>query len=140
MALKIGDKEAADGLAKAVYLAINGVMPPFLKKRGLGEEIIDQSREAWKLLSYAVATGVVQHVWRRLPDAVMPEDEPPAGGFAETYSSAAEDKAFWAWFSELKDVLSGWQPVPGDGGKALKTRLNRFFNKPLPTELKGVLR
>jgi hypothetical protein len=56
----------------------------------------------------------------------------------EIKSTSAEDPSFWGWFTAFKTALSGWTPVPEDGGAALKAVLTAFFAaSSVPSSLTG---
>jgi len=56
----------------------------------------------------------------------------------EVKSTSSEDASFWTWFTAFKAALSGWVPVPEDGGAALKSVLTAFFSAySVPSSLTG---
>lgn len=54
-------------------------------------------------------------------------------------STMAEDSTFWQWLQGFISVFqSSWNPVPNDGGAALKTALATYLSSnPVPSELSG---
>lgn len=62
MSLKIGNKTATSGMAKAIYKAIDGELRPPMEEVGVVSDVIQQSQKAWKKLSYAIAKGVIEHI------------------------------------------------------------------------------
>lgn len=62
MPLRIGNKTATSGMAKAIYQAIDGELRPPMEGDGVASNVIQQSQEAWKKLSYAIAKGVIEHI------------------------------------------------------------------------------
>lgn len=59
MALIIGDKNASSGMSKAIYDKIREVMEPI---DGVTGQALEDLRNSWKKLSYAIADGVVNHI------------------------------------------------------------------------------
>ncbi len=71
MALVIGSSAADAGMSKAIYDQVDALLAPPLKKavddatggaKGKAQEALDAAREGWKKLSFAIATGVVNHI------------------------------------------------------------------------------
>jgi hypothetical protein len=59
MALKKGDIKATDGMAKAIYDKLQEV---FLPTASAGGGDTDKLQETWQKLSYAIASGVIDHI------------------------------------------------------------------------------
>jgi hypothetical protein len=139
MALSTGKPDATTGLTKALYDAMDAELRPPLEEllRGAStpeEEIaaaVAKAQVSWKQLSHTLASGLVTAL-RQEPESATPPPEPAR---AETFSSAAQDPAFWAWFADLITTLQAWS----NGSGTLATR-TAFFNRQVPRELKGVIR
>ncbi len=63
MALIIGDINASQGMSKAIYDQIRNVMEPV---DGVEDPDMEDLRESWRKLAYAIATGVVEHLLSNL--------------------------------------------------------------------------
>lgn len=59
MALIIGDENASQGMTKVIYEKIREVMEPI---DGVEGDQLEDIRESWRKLSYAIAHGVVNHI------------------------------------------------------------------------------
>ncbi len=59
MALIIGDESASQGMSKSIYDKISDVMEPI---DGVSGEGLEDVRNSWRKLAFAVATGVVEHI------------------------------------------------------------------------------
>jgi hypothetical protein len=59
MALTIGNQNATSGMTKDIYDEISAVMEAGLD---VDDETLQQMREGWKKLAFAVATGVINHL------------------------------------------------------------------------------
>jgi hypothetical protein len=115
MALNVGDQHASSGMAKAVFDALNKVLdqpPDGLKPEDKAKLLANR-----QALSFAIASGIVAELTGA--PSVQPD-------FAQTYSSAAQDPAFWSWFNQFVDAVGAAVP-------AVK-------NLSRPTEMKGILR
>lgn len=71
MALQIGSENANVGMSLAIYLMMDQQLSPPLQKavddaigdaKPKAQEALDKAREGWKKLSYAIATGVIEHI------------------------------------------------------------------------------
>jgi hypothetical protein len=132
MSLNIGNRNANSGMTKIIYDTMDGLLRPPMEADGVDTEAIAESQEAWKTLSFAIATGVVSHLRRQ------PPTEPEYG---EVFSSAAQDRAYWNWLDEFATTLEDWAANPASTVATLRTSLNTFFtSNSTPTELKGVIR
>ena len=131
--LNAGDPAATQGLARDIYEVLDAQLRPQLEATLTDpKEQLVAIQEAWKKLSFCIASGVVEHV-RRVP-ASKPD-------FAETFTSSAQDPDFWKWFSGFVGVLRNWAfSSSGDAAK-LRSDLKSFFNgNPTPTGLEGIIR
>lgn len=59
MALEVGTETAASGMSKAIYDTIREVMEPI---EGVEGQALEDIRDNWKKLSYAIADGVITHL------------------------------------------------------------------------------
>ncbi len=59
MALIIGDINASSGMSKTIYDKIREVMEPI---DGVTGQALEDLRNSWKKLAYAIADGVVNHI------------------------------------------------------------------------------
>lgn len=138
MALDFGDPNATDGMAGAIYQFMDAQLRPPIEEALMEvedadkrAEVLEKARKTWRKISYAVARGVTDHLVRD-PST---EDE-----YAEAYSSAAEDAAFWDWLADFADCFADWAALPTADPAALRTRLQAFFgDHETPDELKGVI-
>lgn len=134
MSLKIGDRAATSGMAAEIYNAIDLALEP-------PGDHLEELRGTWRLLSWAIAAGVVRYLRRD------PPDDDPTGGpgqkleYAEAFSARLEDEQFWDWLAGFVDVFTaGWTPIPGDGGAALKAALSAHLQShPRPESLRGII-
>ena len=62
MPLNAGNKNATEGMAKSIYLAIDAELRPPMEADEVKQEIIEESQKAWKTLAYAIAKGVIDHI------------------------------------------------------------------------------
>ncbi len=70
MALIIGSENSDAGMSQAIYQEMDKQLSPPLQKsvddaeeaKAKCQEALDGSREAWKKLSFAIATGVINHI------------------------------------------------------------------------------
>lgn len=71
MALEIGSENAGSGMSLAIFEEMDRLLSPALQQavddaagdaKGKAQEALDQAREGWKKLSYAVANGVIEHI------------------------------------------------------------------------------
>lgn len=71
MALSIGSANADSGMSQAIYQVIDSQLSPPLQKavddaqgdaKAKAQEALDGARAGWKKLSFAIATGVVNHI------------------------------------------------------------------------------
>jgi len=125
MAMVIGSQSATSGMAKAIYDAINAILAPAIPPASLPDV-----QASWKKLSFAVATGVVNHL-KRAP-AADPE-------YAQVVSRAVDDPGFWNWLAGFVQVFQAWAPVSADA-VALKTALTTYLGAhPVPSQLTGTL-
>jgi hypothetical protein len=132
MPLNIGDEAASEGMATAIYKAIDGVLRPPMEDNDVSTDVIEVSQKTWRSLSYAISVGVITHLQR---------DPPTETEYAEAFSSAVEDAVFWDWLTGFANVFATWIPVPNDGGAKLQTALSSYLAKyPVPSELRGVIK
>lgn len=59
MALNIGNSNATTGMTKSIYDKIRQVMEPM---ENVEEPDMEPIREGWRNLSFAVASGVIEHL------------------------------------------------------------------------------
>jgi hypothetical protein len=112
-------------MAKAIYDQIDAVLSP-----GLPPNPPPEIRQAWRKLSFAIATGVTTYL-RRDPGDVE---------FAEITSSSSDDAVYWAWLGGFVQQFQSWAPATADG-LALKNALAGFLTgHPVPTQMRGSLR
>jgi hypothetical protein len=132
MALDAGKKDATTGLTKAIYEALNNELGPPLEPEFKKPEDFKKVQDGWRSLSFAIATGMIT--------ALRREDPVADTLFAETFSSSAEDDKFWAWLVGFVKVFQDWKPTTTEG-KALQKGITDYLAaKPVPTQLKGILR
>ena len=132
MPLNAGNPSASEGLAQDIFQVLQTHLGPSL------EESLDDPTEqlapiedAWRTLSYCIASGVVEHLVRD------PAAEPD---FAEAFSSSAQDADYWDWLSGFSGVFRTWAAASGTLAQ-LHAALNAFFaTHPTPTQMTGVLR
>lgn len=71
MALETGSVQANSGMSQAIYREIDGQLSPPLQQavnnaqgeaRTKAQEALDEARQGWKKLSYAIAKGVIEHI------------------------------------------------------------------------------
>lgn len=71
MAMIIGSSAADSGMSKAIYDQVDALLSPPLKKavddasgdaKPKAQEALDAARDGWKKLSFAIATGVINHI------------------------------------------------------------------------------
>ncbi len=129
-----GTVDAESGMAGEIFEALEDELGEELEST-LDEEAMNDIRQAWRVMSFAVASGVIEHLVREPPNA--PE-------FAETFSSSAQDEAYWSWLAGFAQVFRGW--AAGSGGlPQLRADLNAFFGSgagatETPSRLRGILR
>jgi hypothetical protein len=129
MPLNAGNAGATQGLAQEIFQVLDAQLGPPLAD--LEEDQREDVRDAWRRLSFCVASGVVEHLMR------VPASEPE---FAEAFSSSAQDAQFWNWFSGFTTVFRNWSSGAGTVAD-LRTALDSFFDaNTTPTQLRGVLR
>jgi hypothetical protein len=133
MALNAGNPEATQGLARDIFVVLDAHLRPPLEE-GLDDPAaqLPPIQDAWRQLAFCIASGVIEHVVR------VPASK---SEFAETFSSAAQDAAYWNWLAALAGVLRTWASGAGDAA-ALRTALNGFFgaNPTAPAQLRGIVR
>lgn len=97
---------------------------------------VADAEAGWKRLSFAIATGVVEHLRRGDPDKTGYDT-----GYAETSTSATEDGQYWAWLSAFVEVFNTWSASETAGAAELKGALKGFFkdHPEAPSTLKGIL-
>jgi hypothetical protein len=131
MPLNAGDPAATGGLARDIYDVLDAELRPSLEA-GLEkpEEQLKPIQDAWRTLSFCIASGVVEHLMR------VPPSEPE---YAQTFTSSAHDATYWAWLAAFAKVFRDW--ASGAGTIAdLRNALNAFFAaNPTPTQLRGIL-
>jgi hypothetical protein len=75
MALQIGTVTADTGLTKAIYDQMNTMLSPPLQAmvdaasgdaKTKAQQALDGARDGWRKLSFAIASGVVQHLLANL--------------------------------------------------------------------------
>jgi hypothetical protein len=59
MALIIGDESASQGMSKTIYDKLRDVMEPI---DGVSGDDLENVRNSWRKLAFAVATGVIEHI------------------------------------------------------------------------------
>src|SRR5262245_6968481 len=100
MPLNAGDPAATGGLARAIYDVLDAQLrPPLEASLEDPAEQLPPIQDAWKKLSFCIASGVVEHLER------VPPNEPE---FAQTFTSSAQDAAYWSWLAGLATVLRNW--------------------------------
>jgi hypothetical protein len=131
MPLNAGDAAATSGLARDIYEVLDAQLrPPLEAALEDAAEQLPAIQDAWKKLSFCIASGVVDHVLR------VPPNDPE---FAQTFTSSAQDAAFWGWLAGFASVFRTWAAGAGSATE-LRNGLNSFFNaNPMPTQLRGVL-
>ncbi len=60
MALDTGNMTANSGMSKAIYDQINSILSPTLGD--MANDDMEEIRDSWKKLAYAVAKGVIDHI------------------------------------------------------------------------------
>ena len=60
MALTIGNKNATSGMSKSIYDEIRDAIEPDLGD--LDEPTLEDMRDGWRKLAFAIATGVIEHI------------------------------------------------------------------------------
>ena len=132
MPLNAGNVGASQGLAHDIFEVLDAhLRPPLEDALDDPAEQLPPIQQAWRTLSFCIASGVVEHLERD------PATEPE---FAEAFSSAAQDAAYWGWLAGFADVLRDWASSAGTVAQ-LRTALDAFFDgNPTPTRLRGVLR
>jgi hypothetical protein len=132
MSLNAGDREATQGLTAAIYTALDAELRPPLEDAETKPEDITQSQEAWKKLSFAIATGVINHLKRD------PDGDPE---YAESFSSARQDPAYWNWLAGFAKLFNDWATNPTSTIVDLKDAIKNYHsNNRTPSEMKGVIR
>jgi len=75
VALVIGSVDADSGMSKAIYDEVDALLSPPLQQavddataeaKPKAQEALDAARDGWKKLSFAIATGVVDHLLANL--------------------------------------------------------------------------
>jgi hypothetical protein len=129
--LNAGNEAATTGLAHDIYVVLDAELrPPLEDVLENPEEQLPPIQDAWKKLSFCIASGVVDHLVR------VPANDPE---FAQTFTSSTQDATYWNWLSGFANVLRTWAASAG-GAPELRTALNTFFNaNPTPTQLRGIL-
>jgi hypothetical protein len=132
MPLNAGDPAASGGLARDIYEVLDAQLrPPLEASLEHPDEQLPPIQDAWRKLSYCIASGVIEHLER------VPANEPE---FAQTFTSSAQDAAYWSWVSGLATALHNWSSSAGTITD-LRDGLNAFFNAhATPTQLTGVLK
>jgi hypothetical protein len=130
MPLNAGNLGATQGLARDIFDVLDAQLAPPLAA-DLEAEQLEEIRDAWRTLSFCVASGVIEHLMR------VPATEPE---YAEAFTSSAQDAQFWNWFSGFTSVFRTWSSGAGTLTD-LRTSLNNFFNaNTTPTQLRGIVR
>lgn len=135
MPLNAGDLAATGGLARDIYEELDAQLRLALED-GLEkpEKQLPPIQDAWRTLSFCIASGVVEHLLLEPP--TKPPTQPE---FARTFTSSAHDATYWAWLAAFAKVFSDWASGAGTIVD-LRTALNAFFAaNPTPTELRGIL-
>src|SRR5262249_30900720 len=132
MPLNAGDPTASGGLARDIYEGLDAQLrPPLEASLEHPEQQLPAIQDAWKKLSFCIASGVIEHLER------VPPSKPE---FAQTFTSSTEDAAYWSWLSGLAAALHNWSASAGTITD-LRNGLNTFFNAhATPTQLTGVLK
>jgi len=132
MPLNAGDPAASGGLARDIYEVLDAQLrPPLEASLEHPDEQLPPIQDAWRKLAYCIASGVIEHLER------VPASKPE---FAQTFTSSAEDAAYWSWVSGLATALHNWSSGAGTITD-LRNGLNTFFNAhATPTQLTGVLK
>src|SRR5262245_44331572 len=131
MPLNAGDPAATQGLARDIFEVLDAQLRPPLEDalEHPGEQL-PPIQDAWKKLSFCIASGVIDHLVR------VPASDPE---FAQTFTSSAQDAAYWSWLSGFAAVFQTWASGAGTITD-LRNGLNAFFaSHPTPTQLRGVL-
>jgi hypothetical protein len=131
MPLNAGDPAATGGLAREIYEVLDAQLRPPLEA-GLEkpEEQLPPIQDAWRTLSFCIASGVVEHLVR------VPPSDPE---YAQTFTSSAHDATYWGWLAAFAKVFRDWAAGAGTIVD-LRNALNAFFAaNPTPTQLRGIL-
>jgi hypothetical protein len=131
MPLNPGDAAATEGLAREIYEVLDAQLRPPLEEslENPGEQL-PPIQEAWRKLSFCIASGVIAHLVR------VPANE---AEFAQTFTSSAQDSTYWNWLAGFVDVFHDWAAAAGTIAD-LRNGLNTFFaSHPTPTQLRGIL-
>jgi hypothetical protein len=131
MPLNAGDPAATSGLARDIYEVLDAQLrPPLEAALEHPAEQLPAIQDAWRKLSFCIASGVVDHLVR------VPPTDPE---FAQTFTSSTQDAAYWSWLSGFAGVFRTWAAGAGSITD-LRNGLNTFFSAhPTPTELMGVV-
>ena len=132
MPLNAGNPGATEGLARNIFEVLDAQLrPPLEEALENPAEQLPPIQDAWKRLSFCIASGVIEHLTR------VPPTEPE---FAQTFTSAAHDATYWNWLAGLATVFRTWASSGGDVVQ-LRTALNGFFNAnpSTPGQLRGIL-
>ena len=132
MPLNAGNPAATEGLARDIYEVLDAQLrPPLEAALPNPSEQLLPIQDGWKRLSFCIASGVIEHLTR------VPPSEPE---FAQTFTSAAHDAAYWNWLAGFANVFRTWASSGGDAVQ-LRSALNGFFaaNPSTPGQLRGIL-
>lgn len=164
MVLVIGDEQLTDGMAASVHAGLRYKLRQQLDasiQEGVKKAMPDaspdeidravadataaalkQAEPMWKCISYGIAAGLVWYLRREPPDNELPADlraeleKKDEDEYAETCSTSVEEPPVFPWLNDFVQVFNEWEPLPSDGGQALKTKLEEFLaERPTPTEL-----
>jgi hypothetical protein len=146
MALTVGDKNVSQGVSLIIYTAIDAALrPPMVQgmQSATPPATVDQIATAvasaqanWKNLAFGIAGGIVTSLTQNPPASPAP----PSPVFASTFSSSAQDAAFWPWLVNLLRVFTTtWAPTTADGVN-LQNALKAFIAaNAIPQQLTGVV-
>ena len=137
MPFNIGNPEATQGLTAAIYQAMDATLRPPIENDpnvtdpAVKAKMIQESQKAWKKLSFAIATGVVNYIKR---------DPANEAEYAQVFSSAAQDPAYWNWLAALAGALFTWSANPAANLVDLKNALNGLHSAhATPVGVSGVI-
>lgn len=60
MALEAGDAAATRGMSRAIYEQLDALLSPEIEASA--PDYLEQARDGWRKLSFAIAGGVVAHI------------------------------------------------------------------------------
>lgn len=113
-------------LGDAIFQALEEQLRPDLERAlkdqapDRAEAALKESLAAWRRLATAIATGVTRG--------------------AQSFSSAAEDPAFWQWQAVSAQVWRTWAGSPNAGLPELKAALLALYPDDRPSSITGRVR